>query len=337
MISVKALGFFAQWVDGGRIFAQVNGYSESGALDWLHYQLANALCGNSLNQPALEVVGGAIELYFETPCFISVTGAPCRITLNGKIVAVSQVYYVPSNSLLSLDSLQYGWINYIAVSSRVNLNRMFDSVCAVKRERIGGLLNDGNSVRVGDRFVGKCKSISKNMINTVGRYTCRVPKAILVHKKSLFEASITEHSPMQIPMHFTYQASDFSAMMKHRFLNSTYTISNMSDKMGMRLDGVPLLCDSQVLTSQPIASGAIQIPGNGQPIVMRNDRQTIGGYPIVGTVSKVGLTYLAQLTAGAKIQFFQQSIEHSYSEYLLLQRAIATVLDKNKCIFNHSN
>ena len=115
----------------------------------------------------------------------------------------------------------------------------------------------------------------------------------------------------QLPILFSYQYADFTNLEKRRLLGHDYTISSKLDKMGVRLNGPSIITQSPVLTSQPMANGAIQIPGNGRPIVMRNNRQTIGGYPVIGVVNSVGLAILSQCVASQNISFTLTNIESS--------------------------
>jgi biotin-dependent carboxylase-like uncharacterized protein len=108
----------------------------------------------------------------------------------------------------------------------------------------------------------------------------------------------------------------FSERGRRTLLESTFTVSAASDRMGMRLDG-PTLEHSRGfnIVSDGIAPGSIQVPGNGLPIVLLADRQTTGGYPKIATVIAADLPALGRLAPGAKVAFEAVSIEAAEAEH----------------------
>ncbi len=100
-----------------------------------------------------------------------------------------------------------------------------------------------------------------------------------------------------------YQQRQFSRVQQRRFYASTYQVSERSDRMGYRLEGPPLACETGGVLSEGICLGAIQVPPDGQPVVLLNDHQTIGGYPKIGTALIPDLWALAQLGAGCRVNF----------------------------------
>ena len=87
--------------------------------------------------------------------------------------------------------------------------------------------------------------------------------------------------------------------------------------MGYRLKGQKISCDIEGILSEGICHGAVQIPADGQPIVLMNDRQTIGGYPKIGAVSSVDTAKLGQLSQGCKVRFEPISMEQAHNLYHL--------------------
>lgn len=100
-----------------------------------------------------------------------------------------------------------------------------------------------------------------------------------------------------------YQYQQFAARERERFFRSRYTVTQLADRMGYRLAGAAIGFPSRQLLSEGIAQGAVQIPADGQPIVLGKDRQTIGGYPKIGSVLSTDLSKLMQTTAGATVEF----------------------------------
>ena len=100
-----------------------------------------------------------------------------------------------------------------------------------------------------------------------------------------------------------YQQAHFSRLQQRRFFSHGYTVSDRCDRMGYRLEGPAIDCDIDGILSEGVCQGAIQIPADGQPIVLLNDRQTIGGYPKIGSALSLDTAALSQLTPGGTVYF----------------------------------
>lgn len=105
-----------------------------------------------------------------------------------------------------------------------------------------------------------------------------------------------------------------SSAAKNTLFNETYTETSNIDRMGYRLKGKSIELVEQTFISEGIGLGAIQIPADGQPIVLMRDRQTIGGYPKIGCVCNRDLNLLAQATPGTQIRFFKQDLYEAEAE-----------------------
>ena len=109
----------------------------------------------------------------------------------------------------------------------------------------------------------------------------------------------------------SYQENYFSMNEKKKFFSSSYTVTNEFNKMAYKLRGEPIKCDINGIISEGIAFGSIQITNDGQPIVLLKERQTIGGYPKIGTVINIDCFRLAQAKSGTKIRFEEISYEEA--------------------------
>lgn len=308
-ICITKVGVLAQWTDSGRRYSQIDGYSQSGAIDWFSYQLANALCANPLNMPCIEVMGGHFSFQISDDCIVSITGAKAEISVNNHSLAVNQILQLKAGDSVNIRQVELGVFNYVGFAAKFKLPLFKDSVCAVKREKKGGSNNDGFGLAAGERFVfeNSLKSARTNIPN-------RLKHGYSDFTFSTFIASIMKQqfsSSKQLPIMFSYQHASFSNIDKRRLIAHTYEISTKFDKMGVRLEGPSIYSQSSVLTSQAMANGAIQIPGDGKPIIMRNDRQTIGGYPVVGVINTLGLAILSQACAHEQVEFTLTNIESS--------------------------
>jgi allophanate hydrolase subunit 2 len=100
-----------------------------------------------------------------------------------------------------------------------------------------------------------------------------------------------------------YQDHSFTRLQQRRFFSGIYTVTDRADRMGYRLQGPVIECALEGILSEGICHGAIQIPADGQPIVLLNDRQTIGGYPKIGSALSLDTAKLAQLMPGSTVGF----------------------------------
>jgi biotin-dependent carboxylase-like uncharacterized protein len=212
---------------------------------------------------------------------------------------------------LSLGALHSGLRNYLGVSGGIRATPQFGSTATVVREGIGGL--DGKPLRVGHTLpVGACEE----------RARLRAPAVAIP------DYGVAHQSPLRIIM--GYQWMEFSATDRARFLHGTYRITPQSDRMGYRLRGTALQIGSRSLLSEGICHGAVQIPGDGQPIVLLADRQTIGGYPKLGSVLSLDCARLAQCSADAEVSFTALSMESAHP-LLHLARARECALQPEAC------
>lgn len=306
-VIITRLGLLAQWTDCGRRFSQISGYSQSGAVDWFSYKLANALCANPLNTPCIEVMGGQFAFEVSESCIISITGAKADLRVNNCVVAINQTLLLKSGDTVSIGQIEKGLFNYVSFVAKFELPLFKHSVCAVKREQKGGLTGNGLSLKVGQHLA------FENLVSVSHNQGLRLKEkgAFSIPFSPFIESIIKQqyNDTKQLPVIFSYQHIQFTKLDKMRLLAHTYKITNKLDKMGVRLSGPKIHAQSTVLTSQPMTNGAMQIPGDGMPIIMRNDRQTIGGYPVIGVVSSFGLALLSQSCANEEVQFTHTSIE----------------------------
>jgi allophanate hydrolase subunit 2 len=144
-------------------------------------------------------------------------------------------------------------------------------------------------------------------------------------------ASVNQHRTVcrSVPKHFipdyadtieigvlpSYQVESFPQLQRDRFFQSSFAVTPQSDRMGVRLTGEAIKCDTAGIISEGIALGAIQLPPDGQPIILLNDRQTLGGYPKIGCVSRLDLPKIAQARAGSVIRFYAADIEEKSSQW----------------------
>jgi allophanate hydrolase subunit 2 len=138
-----------------------------------------------------------------------------------------------------------------------------------------------------------------------------------------------------------YQHAAYDNLQKQRFFTSEYRVTKNCDRMGYRLEGAAITGAITGILSEGICQGAIQIPADGQPIILLSDRQTIGGYPKLGSVLSLDLDRLAQLGPGGKVRFEPISIEQAHNLLLLaeyrLQSLTLTRISHDPSATQHSD
>jgi hypothetical protein len=186
----------------------------------------------------------------------------------------------------------------LAVAGGFDLLPTFGSVSTVCRESIGGLNGKGEPLKQNDELL--CNNFP---LATPRRLTSEsIPKYLME------TPDVT-----RLRVILGYQHNYFSDAQKQRFFNSEYAVSDLNDRMGYRLSGPQISASIDGILSEGICLGAIQIPADGQPIVLMNDRQTIGGYPKIGSVLSMDLDKLAQLPSQAMVRFEEISLEQSHN------------------------
>ena len=140
-----------------------------------------------------------------------------------------------------------------------------------------------------------------------------------MEKRKLTPASYSQE-PV-IPVVLGPQAYMFPETVKKTFFNSTYTVSPASDRMGVRLAGPELrLPQGTDIISDGVVTGSIQVPNDGQPIILLSDRQTTGGYAKIATVLSTAISLAAQVMPGGKLSFSEISVADAQKRYIQKQK-----------------
>jgi biotin-dependent carboxylase-like uncharacterized protein len=286
--------------DAGRFGAFNLGLTNGGPADALAFYWANKLCGNKVNSAVIEVSLGGLQLMAQIDCILAITGAPMGVTINGKTKSLWRSYLIKAGDTIHLGYASKGVRAYIAIRGGFDIPLSFTSASTVCRESIGGL--SGGKLRVNDILPSK--------IN-----------AILQNEKTLFKlpdvAKPRYSNEVCLRTVLSYQHHDFCNIDKRLFFSSTYQVSQFWDRMGYRLTGQVLKPNVEGILSEGICYGAIQVPKDGQPIVLLNDRQTIGGYPKIGAVISQDCAKLSQLRQGDTVKFEPISMAQAGNLYHL--------------------
>lgn len=295
--------------DLGRYGAGGQGLSQGGAVDLHAYCWANYLLANKPNSAMLEITLGQAEFQVLHDSQIAVTGADMQPTLDGSPLPMWQSVTVKKGQRLVFGFARTGLRAYLAIQGGLDVPLIMGSASAVPRNQLGGF-HQGQGLEKGD--ILSAKQVSADTLHI------QHEQAITRQTSARF---IPDYStPIQLRVIESYQHERFPEREKQRFYAGRYTVSQETDRMGCRLSGDPVHAEIEGIVSEGIALGAIQIPPNGQPIVLLNDRQTLGGYPKLGCVARVDLPRLAQARPGTEVAFKRATLAEVIDQWLRFSR-----------------
>ena len=294
---VKQAGPLALIQDAGRFGVGHLGVTQGGAADWISFRWANWLLGNELNSAALEIVmGGGLSLETESEVRLALTGADLDAQLNGQPLAVNTSFTLTPGQRLVFRQPRQGLRAYLAFPGGLNAPEVLGSRACNAREQLGGLQEDGKPLKVGDRLTwqGDAPAV-KQLSDSQG---LRMPAA-----------------ECRLPVVLGSQIATFSGRSLFQAFNQPWTVDNRADRMGVRLTGPVLNGSLTGIISEGIPLGAVQVPPDGQPIILMNDRQTIGGYPRLGALTPTACAMLSQCLPGTKIWLTPVSVSQAQADY----------------------
>lgn len=287
MLKVIRAGMQTTVQDTGRSGYRLDGVSRSGALDTPSLIIANALVGNAPEAAALEITLGKCQFMFTRDGWFALTGADCEATLNGKPVWTGWRHRAKAGERLQLNLPRRGMRSYLAVAGGLDVPQVMGSRSTDLKGGFGGFhgreLRDGDEISVlpGRDFTEACGV------------------------KQLLWSNRIRALPGP-------EYHEFSREAQENFWRLPWQLSPQSNRMGYRLHGQRLVREEQrELTSHGLLPGVVQVPHNGQPIVLMNDAQTTGGYPRIACIIAADLHNLAQVRLGEPVHFVQCSLEEA--------------------------
>ncbi|MBC3465866.1 biotin-dependent carboxyltransferase family protein [Pseudomonas sp. RW10S2] len=282
-LRIEASNALCQLQDAGRLGVRHLGVTQGGALDWVAMNWANWLLGNALDAPVVEVALGGLSLLAEQDCVLALTGADLDARIDDQPLAPWRSFALHKGQRLTLRQPRQGVRAYLAAPGGFAGEAVLGSCSTVAREALGGIEGRGEALAKGQalRFAEGAPALRE------------VPEAL----RPLYPAK-----PV-LDLVMGAQIGDFSGTSLFEAFNSDWTLDSRADRMGSRLLGPQLVYQGAPMISEGIPLGAVQVPPDGQPIVLLNDRQTIGGYPRLGALTPLALAQLAQCMPGAVVRF----------------------------------
>jgi biotin-dependent carboxylase-like uncharacterized protein len=290
-LRVLAPGLMTTLQDLGRPGYQRLGVPVSGALDHVSLRAANLLAGNAPGTGALEIAYQGPTLRVDADSVrIAAAGAQAVIEVlagengsAGRRLAGFESVRLVRGEVLRIGALTGSALLYLAVEGGFAVPPVLGSQSTLTRAAIGGF--EGRPLRAGDLLPLGRPAVPE-------REEAALPPLDLA-------------PPARIRVLLGPQADHVTPAGLRTLTEAAYTVSRASDRMGMRLEGPRLEHSSKGynIVSDGIATGAIQVPGNGLPIVLLADRQTTGGYPKIAAVISADLPALGRMMPGARIAF----------------------------------
>jgi biotin-dependent carboxylase-like uncharacterized protein len=293
--------------DQGRSNLYHIGIPFSGAMDNRNYSLANKLTGNKLNSPV-------IEFAYQGP-HLKYTGEKINIAVTGDVVFkiiksgteidgnCYESYQIESGDQINLISTNKSVYGYLAIGGGLDLKLQWNSCSINTKANIGS--NDGKKLENGQKI---------NILNINSDQSKR--------KTNYINSKVENIRVIKGP-NFDY----FSEEGKKIFFEKKFTVSKLSDRMGMRLEGSKIenIVNTNI-KSEGLIKGVIQVPADGNPIIMLSDHGTVGGYPKIGVVASVDYDRLVQISPGSKVKFKEINLSDAETLFKLYEMETQNLL-----------
>ncbi len=312
-LRVEAAGFLSSLQDAGRFAKRALGIGQSGAFDLPALHLANALCGNPPNTCALEITLIGPTLLFEQDSLIAVTGAPFSLFIDEQPAPMWAPLLVKAGSRLRLTRPPTGCRGYLAVHGGIDVAPVLDSRSTDLNAALGPL--QGRALQKGTQLplrslppmAGVSQSSLRWSLNPLPWFSAnpQLPLRLLpgAHRAQLDKASMT------------------------RLFSEEFTLSNDSNRVGLRLEGVSLVRQVQTdILSEATLPGAVQLPPSGQAIIFGPEGPVSGGYPRIGQVAAVDFPRLAHYRPGDRLCFTPCQMDEALAALQQRDRALQRLI-----------
>ncbi len=296
MITVLNPGLLSTVQDEGRQEFLAFGLPRAGVMDRYASRMANLLCGNPFSAAVVEMTMKGGSFRFGRSCRIAVCGADMEPHLNGMAVETWRALDVSPGDILETEYAKTGCRSYLAVSGGFNVPVVMGSRSTYTRASIGGV--DGRALKMEDSIPqGEALPLSSDPILLDDLFIPEYPSEICLRV-------------MLGPQDDLFLNEGLAA-----FLHGVFTVTDEADRMGYRLDGPVIRHREKAdIISDALGRGAVQVPGNGQPIIMMADCGTTGGYAKIATVIGADLWRIAQAKPRDTVRFVQCSDEEAVRE-----------------------
>lgn len=281
------------------------GVGLAGAVDAWSLEVANRLVGNPPDAAGLEITLSGPRLRLRRAACIALTGAPIEALIDGAVLPSWRPVEAPAGCTLELGACRHGARSYLAVDGGLALEPVLGSRATDLRAALGGL--DGRALRSGDVLPLKPSRLRVEAIRTSAWWID--PGHDLDLSRTAVARFIALHP----------RAIDLCRL--------PWRVSATSNRQGLRLQGMAFPSeDTGASVSEPVAPGVVQLPPDGQPIVLMAEAQTVGGYPRLGFVAQADLPRIAQLRPGQHLHFEPVTPERSIDLLRTMRAGLARMV-----------
>ena len=280
--------------DKGRNHLYHIGITISGAMDQRIFALSNALVSNDLNEGVIEFAyqGPLLKLKNGSTNFVITGNVIFNILRKNSVIEEGkcfQNYLLEHEDQIDIITTKNSVFGYLAVEGGFQINKVWDSYSVNTKAKVGP--NNGEKFSSGEKIYIK-KSKVNNFINKKINYEKSLDKNIKIIKGTNFDYFLEE--------------------AKNKFFKEEFLVTNLSDRMGMRLEGPKLnnIVNTNI-KSEGLVKGVVQVPADGNPIILFSDHGSIGGYPKIAVVITADHDKTAQLIPGSKIKFKEVNLDEA--------------------------
>ena len=299
--------------DKGRTHLYHIGITISGAMDQRIFSISNALVNNNLNEGVIEFAyqGPLLRLKNGSANFVITGNVVFNILRKNSIIEEGkcfQSYFLEKEDQIDIIYTKDSVFGYLAIEGGFKIEKVWDSYSVNTKAKIGP--NNGEKFSAGEKIYIK-KSDFNNFLKKKIEYKNSVEATIRITKGTNFDY--------------------FSKEAKNKFFKEEYLVTNLSDRMGMRLEGPKLenIVNTNI-KSEGLVKGVVQVPADGNPIVMFSDHGSIGGYPKIAVVITADHDKAAQLAPGSRIKFKEVNLDEAESLFKTYSKDTKSYLEKIK-------
>jgi len=299
--------------DKGRTHLYHIGITISGAMDQRIFSISNALVNNNLNEGVIEFAyqGPLLQLKNGSANFVITGNVVFNILRKNSIIEEGkcfQSYLLEKEDQIDIIYTKDSVFGYLAIEGGFKIEKVWDSYSVNTKAKIGP--NNGEKFSAGEKIY-----IKKSEVNN------------FVKKKIEYKNSVEATIRITKGTNFDY----FSKEAKNKFFKEEYLVTNLSDRMGMRLEGPKLenIVNTNI-KSEGLVKGVVQVPADGNPIVMFSDHGSIGGYPKIAVVITADHDKVAQLAPGSRIKFKEVNLDEAESLFKTYSKDTKSYLEKIK-------
>jgi len=281
----------------------------AGVMDDYSFRAANLLTSNSIDDAVLEMTLTGPKVLFPGRMQIAITGADMTPSINGQQIDMWKSIIVSRGDLLTFGSLKSGVRTYLSIAGGILEKVVMGSRSTYIRGRIGG--HQGRKLYPGDLIP----------VN---------PGFTLFKKEVVFPISHIPkwHSERTLRILPGIDFEKFTDSAKEVLTKSEFKVTHNSDRMGIRLSGERITHkDKADVISYPVSPGTIQIPGDGQAVIMLSDCQTVGGYTQIANIISADIFKTGQLKSGDSIRFIIVSNEEARSALIEQNRKLCSIFE----------